>query len=218
MFTGIIEDSGVVKSLAKTKAGARLFVESKVCSSGTKIGDSININGACLTDTDIKGAVLLFDISSETLDRTTLGRLKAGDCLNIERSLRADSRLGGHFVTGHIDTTGKLISKEDQGDFFKIEIEIPQNIMAYLAEKGSIAVDGISLTINALFKNSFTVMLIPHTLSVTTLSWKKRGDYVNIEADILAKYTERFSRRSAKGDIDLPDNITKGLLEEHGFI
>lgn len=218
MFTGIIEDLGIVKSLARTGSGARLSVESKICAPGTRAGDSINTNGACLTVVDIKEDVLSFDISSETLNKTNLGRLKQGECVNIERSLKADSRLSGHFVFGHIDCIGEIVSKEPQGEFVKIKINISQSFAGYLVEKGSVCVDGISLTINTLGDKSFTVMLIPHTLSVTTLGIKQTGDYVNVELDILAKYVERLAHKSARETTSQPTNITKDFLKEHGFI
>lgn len=218
MFTGIIEELGVVKSLTKTNAGARFAVESKICAPDAKICDSININGACLTVVDVKGNILSFDISSETLNRTNLSKLKPGERVNMERSLRADSRLGGHFVFGHIDCIGKIVSKEPKGEFVKMEIAIPQSLAGYLIEKGSIAVDGISLTINTLADNSFAVMLIPHTLSVTTLGKKQAGDYVNIEVDILAKYVKKLADKSGWQPAKQTTNITKDLLKEHGFI
>ena len=219
MFTGIVEELGAVKSLAKAARSARLTIESKVCASDAKIGDSISINGACLTVVDVKGKMISFDVSTETLNRSNLAKLRAGDRANVERSLRADSRLGGHFVTGHIDCTGKIVSKKLQGEFIKFEIEIPRSITAYLVEKGPICVDGISLTINGCSHKSFTVMLIPHTLSATTLDKKQTGDYLNIEADILAKYLEKLTSKSRKKPTSPePTNITKKLLKEHGFI
>lgn len=217
MFTGIIEELGTVKSLTKTQAGAKLLVESKVAYSDSKIGDSININGACLTIADIKRNTFSFDISSETVNRTNLGRLKQGECVNMERSLKADSRLGGHFVFGHIDCIGEIVSKEPQGEFVKIKIELPRPNADYLVEKGSVCVDGISLTINTLGDKSFTVMLIPHTLSNTTLGYKKAGDYVNIEVDILAKYIERLMKKTSEKPAR-QSSVTKDLLREYGFI
>lgn len=217
MFTGIVEELGIVRSFARAGAGAKLCIESKLAASDGKLGDSISINGSCLTAVDINGQLLTFDISAETLERTNLGRLKAGEKINIERSLRADSRLGGHFVTGHIDCIGKIASKEDKGEFIRVAIEIPRDFMVFLVEKGSIAVDGISLTINALSNNSFDVMVIPHTISVTGLTHKKKGDFVNIEVDMLAKYANKLTGRSAETP-SRSTNITKNLLKEQGFI
>lgn len=234
MFTGIVEELGIVRSLAKTEAGARLTVESKTCASDIKKGDSISINGCCLTVAGVRGNLyppprwgegkdegakfLSFDISSETLDRTLLGRLKTQDRVNLERSLRADSRLGGHFVTGHIDTAGKIVLKERQDGFIRIKIEIPEPFMVFLVEKGSIAVDGISLTINSVSDKSFTVLLIPHTLAVTGLAGKRAGDYVNIETDILAKYAQSFINRPSKKPTNPTSSLNKNFLAEHGFI
>jgi riboflavin synthase len=217
MFTGIIEDLGTVKRLDKTAEGASLVVESRACASEAKIGDSVSVNGSCLTVIDAKNDIMRFDISSETLKKSNLGELKAGERVNIESSLKAGSRLGGHFVTGHIDTTGRIISKEPEGGFVKIEIELPKPFMPYLAEKGSVAVDGISLTVNSLKEASFTMMLIPHTLSMTTLGQKKRASTVNIETDILAKYVQKLINRPSRSS-DISSNITSNFLQEHGFI
>jgi len=217
MFTGIVEDLGIVKRVVKSSAGAKLNIESKLAASDTKIGDSISINGSCLTVIDIHGDELSFDISAETLEKTNLDSLASAERVNIERALRADSRIGGHFVNGHIDCIGKIASKEKRADFVKITIEIPDEYMIYLSEKGSIAVDGISLTINRLKNNSFSVMIIPHTISVTSLGYKKIGNSVNIEVDILAKYANRLINRSTEQSSKAA-NISKNLLKEHGFI
>jgi riboflavin synthase len=218
MFTGIVEELGTVRDLNADSRGGRLTVQSDLVYSDCKIGDSISINGICLTVTDIKENALTFDISSETIKRADLGKVEPGDRLNLERSLRPDSRIGGHFVTGHIDCVGKILSKITKNRFIDIEIEIPKPFAAYLTEKGSIAVDGISLTIVKISSNSFSAALIPHTISLTTLSHKKTGDSVNIEVDILSKYVERLIDRSAKTPSSKPSNITKNLLMEHGFI
>ena len=218
MFTGIVEELGIVKSLVKAEAGAKLVVESKVCVSDAKIGDSISINGVCLTVVDIKTGLLSFDISKESLDRSNLGKLKAQERVNVERSLKADSRLGGHFVTGHIDTTGKIVLKERQGEFIRIKIEIPEPFMAFLVEKGSIAVDGISLTVNSVKNKSFSALLIPHTLSITTFGNRNIGDFVNIETDILAKYTQKLISKTSKKPTNSASNLNKNFLTEHGFI
>jgi len=217
MFTGIVEDLGIVKRVVKSGAGAKLSIRSKLAASDAKIGDSISVNGSCLTVVDIHGDELSFDISAETLEKTNLDTLMSGERVNIERALRADSRIGGHFVNGHIDCIGKIASKEKRADFVKITIEIPDEYMIYLSEKGSIAVDGISLTINRLKNNSFSVMIIPHTISVTSLGYKKIGNSVNIEVDILAKYANRLINRSTEQSSKAA-NISKNLLKEHGFI
>lgn len=218
MFTGIVEELGFFKKISRTGSGAVLAVESKICLSDAKIGDSISINGACLTVVGIKGSDISFDVSEETFKRTNIGKLKPGERVNIERSLMADSRLGGHFVTGHIDCIGKIVKKDRQGEYFNIEIEIPTIFMNYLVEKGSVAIDGISLTVNSIGKKSFSLMIIPHTLSLTTLADKGRVDIVNIEVDILAKYVEKFTSNTLKYPKRQPANITKNLLKDHGFI
>jgi len=217
MFTGIVEDLGIVKRVVKSGAGAKLSIESKLAASDAKMGDSISVNGSCLTVVDIQGEELSFDISAETLEKTNLDTLMPAGRVNIERALRADSRIGGHFVNGHIDCIGKIASREERADFVNIAVEIPDEYMIYLSEKGSIAVDGISLTINRLKNNSFSVMIIPHTISVTSLGYKETGDSVNIEVDILAKYANRLINRSA-GQSSRTANISKNLLKEHGFI
>lgn len=218
MFTGIVEELGVCKGIAKARSGAKLTVESKICSSDAKAGDSISINGACLTAVGINGKNISFDASEETLKRTNIGKLKPGEHVNIERSLKAGSRMGGHFVTGHIDCTGEIAKKERKGEYFKIEIQIPSVFMNYLVEKGSVAVDGISLTVNSVKDDRFSMMVIPHTLAITTLGRKRAGDKVNIEVDILSKYVEKLTKTTPKHTGKQPANITKSLLREHGFI
>jgi len=218
MFTGIVEDLGVVKHLAKEGGSARLSVETKICASDAKKGDSISINGACLTVVGKIGSVITFDVSTETLERANLAALKAGQKVNVERSLKVDSRLGGHFVTGHIDTAAKIASKQQRGDFIEFEIGLSDQLLSYAVEKGSIAIDGISLTINKISRKGFSVLLIPHTISMTTLGFKGPGDSVNIEVDILAKYTQRLIRRPTTETESVQSNVTADLLKQHGFI
>jgi riboflavin synthase len=220
MFTGIIENLAVVKSLTKKNTGAILIIESKACASGTRPGDSISINGACLTVIGLRKNMLSFEVSKETLARTGIGKLKIDECVNTERSLKLGSRMGGHFVTGHIDCTAKIISKKNKGEFVELEISIPEEFKRYLAEKGSISVDGISLTINRIQDDGFSVVLIPYTLSHTTLGFKKEGNIVNIELDILAKYTynqiaKKNIHNSAKKSAS---HITPNFLRDHGFL
>ncbi|NQT94923.1 MAG: riboflavin synthase [Candidatus Omnitrophica bacterium] len=217
MFTGIIEELGIVNSFRKVDTCARLSIESAICCVDTEIGNSISVNGCCLTLVDIKKNILIFDISKETLDKSDLSELKAGDKINIERSLKADARLGGHFVTGHVDCRGKIVSKKKKGEFIEIEYEIPKAFMPYLVEKGSIAVDGISLTVNGIREASFTTILIPHTISITTLKSKAAGGSVNIETDILAKYIHKQINRS-KVSNDPASSISSNFLKEHGFV
>ena len=212
MFTGIIEELGIVKNLQKKDSAAVLSVKAEVISSGTSESDSISVNGICLTVINNSAGVLKFDISNETLKKTNIGSLKPNDRVNLERALKANSRLGGHFVFGHIDCTSRIRRKQKINDSVKIEFEIQPSFLKYIVLKGSIAVDGISLTVGEVFKDSFTVYLIPYTLTNTALGFRKEGDIVNIELDILAKYADRLS--SAKGR----ESLTVQFLAEHGFM
>ncbi|MGQ9570158.1 MAG: riboflavin synthase [Thermodesulfovibrionales bacterium] len=192
MFTGIILEMGEVTAFQKKGGIAQLSIKSTEVLRDARIGDSISVNGTCLTIVEIKGDSMRFDISDETLRRSNLGLLKVGDRVNLEPSLRLDSRLGGHFVSGHVDGTGIIKSKTKIGDTFKIEIDAPDSILNFLIKKGSVAVDGISLTVVDILKNSFTVVIIPHTARLTTLGFKKPGETVNIEIDMIGKYVARF--------------------------
>ena len=198
MFTGIVEETGIVERIAKTAKAIELCLRVKACGRGLKRGDSVAVNGCCLTAVKIvrRGAKALvqFDLLQETWLRTNLQFLKPGSLVNLERSLRADSRLGGHFVTGHIDGLGKIIRWERAGDDHVLEIAAPPDVMRYVVFKGSIAVDGISLTVAAVRRKSFQIWIIPHTCAVTGLRQGAVGDAVNLEADILGKYVERFVR------------------------
>jgi riboflavin synthase len=213
LFTGLIQELGEISSVERRSGGAKLSLKSNEIASSAKRGDSISVNGVCLTVVDRNDNLLTFDLSGETLRSTNLGSLKTGDIVNLEPSLSSDSKIGGHFVTGHVDATGKIRSKVNIGDMLKIEIEVPPIVMNFLVEKGSIAVDGISLTVVDILKNSFTVVIIPHTAKLTTMGFKGPGDTVNIEADILGKYVVRFLNR--KEDRDLRFMKT---LKEEGFI
>lgn len=188
MFTGIIEELGVVKGLLPKGGISALTIEAGIASSDVKIGDSIAVNGVCLTVVKIKGSDVTFELLSETAKLTNLGKLKIGGKVNLERSLKVGGRLNGHFVTGHIDCLGIIRNKGYQASNQYFEIVIAEKFLRYIAPKGSIAVDGISLTVVNQRSNAFNVYIIPHTLQKTTLSFKDRGDAVNIEFDILAKY------------------------------
>ena len=192
MFTGLVEETGALLALARSAAGARLTVRAPVVSADARLGDSIAVNGCCLTVTARDGDALAFDLLAETLDRTNLGALAPGSPVNLERALAAHSRLGGHFVQGHIDTTARVLAFGKVRADHRLEIELPSAFAGYVACKGSIAIDGISLTIAEVGAASFTVWIIPHTLAVTNLHTKTAGDFVNLEFDLLAKYTERL--------------------------
>jgi riboflavin synthase len=191
MFTGLVEALATVVELQTEPPGVRLTMEVPPSVAEVKIGDSIALNGCCLTVVAANANRLSFQAGEETLRRTNLGRLKAGSQLNIERSLRAGDRLGGHFVTGHIDGLGALESRTDEGDWSTFWFQAPPNLMRQMASKGSIAVDGVSLTLVDVGADCFSVALIPHTLAATTLGQLMPGDSVNLETDVLAKYIER---------------------------
>jgi riboflavin synthase len=192
VFTGLIVELGTLVSLSRKQPGASLILSADALARDAAIGDSIAINGACLTVVARKGTMLFFDLSDETVRSTNLGLLRQGDRVNLEPSLRSDGRLGGHFVTGHVDAVGKIRSKTMVGDAFKVVIDSPEEVARLLVEKGSVAVDGISLTVVEVDRDSFSVVIIPHTARLTTIGFKNAGDTVNLEADILGKYVARF--------------------------
>jgi riboflavin synthase len=191
MFTGLIEALATVVELQPEPPGMRLTIEVPPSIDDAKIGDSITLNGCCLTVVAASANRRSFQAGEETLRRTNLGRLRLGSRLNIERSLRAGDRLGGHFVTGHIDGLGTLDTRTDEGDWSAFWFRAPKELTRQMASKGSIAVDGVSLTLVDVDPDRFSVALIPHTLSATTLGSLKPGDTVNLETDVLAKYVER---------------------------
>lgn len=192
MFTGIIEELGTVGSLVANDGGARMVVAASVVTSGSTEGDSIAVNGVCLTARDIKSNSFAADLSQETLDRSTIGNLKVASRVNLERAVTPATRLGGHIVQGHVDARGEFILAEQQGDFWTVRIGYPAEISRYLVYKGSIAVEGISLTIATLTDGHFDIAVIPKTWELTNLSTLKPGDAVNLEADVIAKYVERM--------------------------
>jgi len=218
MFTGIIEAIGKVKNLNKTSESLELTIKTGKGFSDIKIGDSIAVNGTCLTVTQkhtpgVCSVDLVFDVIYETYKKTTLSGLRIGAVVNLEQALKADSRLGGHFVSGHVDCVGKIATRKNEKGQVVLAVKIPTEFNNLLIEKGSIAIDGISLTIGEVKKDGFTVYLIPHTLKETTLQDKKAGDEVNIEIDQIAKYVHKFnlSNPSPKSQ------ITPSFLKKHGF-
>lgn len=210
MFTGLILEMGEISSFKKRSGGAILSLKANEVASTAKKGDSISVNGVCLTVVSKNNNTLSFDLSEETLRCTNLGSLKTGDIVNLEPSLSPDSKIGGHFVTGHVDAAGRIRSKVNIGDMMKVEIKAPANIINFLVEKGSVTVDGISLTIVDILKDGFTVVIIPHTANLTTIGFKVPGDTVNIEVDILGKYVARFLNRDGNRD----SRFMKTLMEE----
>jgi riboflavin synthase len=192
MFTGIIEELGTVKSLAANEGGARMVVSATTVTSDSTDGDSIAVNGVCLTALDVTPDSFAADLSQETLDRSTLGNLLAGSRVNLERAVTPSTRLGGHIVQGHVDARGEFVSAIRNGDFWTVTIGYPAEISRYLVYKGSVAVEGISLTIAKLADDHFEIAVIPKTWELTNLSTLKPGDTVNLEADVIAKYVERM--------------------------
>lgn len=194
MFTGIVEETGTVKRVVESAKSIRLAVAAGICAQGTRLGDSIAVNGCCLTVVRKQGRVFEFDLLRETWQRTNLQYCTAGSAVNLERSLAANGRFGGHFVTGHIDGVGKITKWERAGADHVLDIAAPKDVRRYVVFKGSIAVDGISLTVAGVTKNGFRIWIIPHTYEVTALRERKVGDAVNLEADMLGKYVEQFVR------------------------
>jgi riboflavin synthase len=192
LFTGIIEELGSVEGLAVASAGARLTIAVETLTDGLRDGDSVAVNGVCLTAIDISPGSFSADVSPETLDRTTLRRLRAGKHVNLERAMLPTTRFGGHIVQGHVDGRGEFISATPEGDFWTVKIGFPDGLRRYFVEKGSVAVEGISLTIAALGEDHFNIAIIPKTWTETNLSSLAPGDPVNIEADVIAKYVERL--------------------------
>lgn len=212
MFTGLIAEMAEAVSLKRVPKGAVLTVRAARAAEDARVGDSISVDGACLTVTQARGRELAFDLSGETLRSTTLGGLKPGDRVNLEASLRADGKLGGHFVTGHVDAVGRIRSRQREGETFKVEIEAPPQVMDFLVDKGSVAVDGISLTVVDVLRDSFTVVIIPHTAEATTIGLKGKGAAVNLEADIIGKYVARFLERGKPRE----DRLL-GALQREGY-
>jgi riboflavin synthase len=213
MFTGIIEELGTIKAVNKGRESATLKIGAEKVVEGLNLGDSVAVNGVCLTVIDFGRTGFSAEVMAETLRKSNLGKLKSGDKVNLERAMRLGDRLGGHLVAGHVDATGtiKSTAREDIATVFTVEA--PEEILRYVIAKGSVAIDGISLTVVDYDKKSFRVSIIPHTASQTTLGFKKSGDTVNLEADMLAKFVERLlAGRAGKEGID------KDFLGRHGFM
>jgi riboflavin synthase len=215
VFTGIIEAIGTVRQLTRHPTGARVEIASATIAQATRPGDSLAVEGACLTVTALAGEVMACDLSVETLARTTLGALRVGTRVNLERPLRLGDRVGGHLVSGHVDAMGQLVGRIPQGDGAVYRIRFPASLAPLLVPKGSVAVDGISLTVAALARERFDVAVVPYTLRGTTLAEKRVGARLNLEADLVGKYVTRLAagRTMAPGTSE----VTWTLLKEHGF-
>lgn len=215
MFTGIIEELGTVIKLDQQGVSARITIEADKVLENTKLGDSIAVNGVCLTVTDLQKDRFCADVMAETLRRSSLGVLKKGSKVNLERAMAADGRFGGHMVSGHIDGTGEIAKISPEGTAVWYTIEAPQSILEGIVEKGSIAIDGISLTVAEVTEQDFSVSIIPHTGANTTLSLKKQGDIVNLENDVVGKYVQKCL--SGKKD-KTKSNVTEAFLGKYGFL
>ncbi len=213
MFTGLIEEVGVIRSVSRTGTGAEIAIQAATVLDGARIGDSIACNGCCLTATSLGSGLFTAHAGTETLARTTVGAWKPGDRVNLERALSVGSRLGGHFVQGHVDGVGTVLAVTPEGETTRWRFSVPGGLAAFIVEKGSIAIDGISLTVTAISGESFEVAIIPHTLAHTTLGTARTGDRVNLEVDILAKYVRRML--SVMGQES--GGITEDFLREQGF-
>lgn len=192
MFTGLVEEIGLCGELQRSAGSARLIIQAPAISSGVMIGDSISVNGCCLTAVSIKEDGMAFDLLEETLQRTNLKDLSPGRKVNLERSLRADGRIGGHFVQGHVDATITVCEVLRKGADLRLDFKVPPDFAAYIAYKGSVAINGVSLTVAEVTADAFAVWIIPHTASHTNLGDLKPGDWVNLECDMLAKYAARI--------------------------
>lgn len=214
MFTGIIEEVGRVRSLQKQERGQRIEISCQKIMEDISLGDSVAVNGICLTVSQLKRQSFTADVMQETLDRTSFAQLKNGDPVNLERAMAAQGRFGGHIVSGHIDGVGQIQQIRPDGIAKWYTIQAPPNLLRYVVEKGSIALDGISLTVAEVREDSFSVSIIPHTQAQTNLSVKKIGDLLNIEVDLVGKYIEKFLRP----DQPKESQINEAFLNKFGYI
>jgi len=212
MFTGIVEDKGKILRADVRRQGRRLMLRVPPHLTDLQLGDSINVNGACLTVVEKAKDSVAVDVSSETLEKTTFREVREGDEVNLELAMRLSDRLGGHIVTGHVDAVGTLVERRSELEFVHLRIQVPKSVSRYVVPKGSIAIDGISLTVNTCDGDEIQITLIPYTLQKTTLFNKRVGDRVNLEADVLGKYVEKLMEGRESG------KVTLSFLREHGFI
>jgi len=211
MFTGIIEELGQVKALRRDAGAARLTLSASAVLSGTALGDSICVNGVCLTVVDLQSDAFSADVAVETLRVTNLGDLKIGAKVNLERALQLSARIGGHLVSGHVDAVGRIREKREEGNGWRILFDAPDAVLRYVIKKGSIAIDGVSLTVADVDVKGFSIAMIPHTAKLTTLGFKTAGESVNLESDIIGKYVERLLSGQINGGVNMD------LLKRAGF-
>ena len=216
MFAGIVQSLGIVRHVQKTGVDMSLTVEPQGAELRAEIGDSVSVNGVCLTVAERHGYGLRFDVSAETLSRTLLGTLDVGTRVNLELALLPTTRIGGHFVTGHVDGVGELLSRQPEGRSVRMQFVVPDSLSRYIAEKGSVCIDGISLTVNGIDGSRFDVNIVPHTARRTTIQHYHTGQRVHVEVDILARYVERLLSGEREGTED--GAITTEFLAEQGFL
>ena len=209
MFTGIVEEIGEIAAISNGAKSARLTIKGDMIFSDLKLGDSVSVNGVCLTAAQISGKTFTADVMAETMRRSNLGTLKKGSRVNLERAMAADGRFGGHIVSGHIDGTGIVRSFKREDNAVWLTVTADEKLMRYIIEKGSIAIDGVSLTVARVFKDAFSVSLIPHTAAETILLTKKMGDKVNLECDIVGKYVEKLLGKQS--------NLTEEFLKKYDW-
>ncbi len=219
MFTGIIEETGKFLHLEQSGSSAKIKIAASIVLGGTKIGESIAVNGVCLTVTDIAQNFFVADVMPETLRRSNLGTLENGDVVNLERAMPCDGRFGGHIVSGHIDGVGKISAIQSEANTIWFYISAPSEILKLIVEKGSVALDGISLTVAKTDSTQFAVSVIPHTQTQTNLLLKKTGDIVNIENDIIGKYVQKFFEQNDSSDLPQKNagKITEDFLRKNNF-
>ncbi len=221
MFTGIIEGLGTVKSVIRAGGGMRMDVHGDFPLEGMRVGDSIAVSGACLTVVQAEQDSFRADVAPETLSKTTLSQIKVGDKVNLERALCLGDRLGGHLVTGHVDGIGTVKARRAKANAIIFAFGVSEELGYYIVQKGSVAIDGISLTVNACDRWGFEVSIIPHTASITTMGFRQVGDLVNIETDMVGKYVERFTQHFATepaGPKDMVSSVDETLLKKTGFM
>jgi riboflavin synthase len=218
MFTGIIEEMGAIKSLNKTLGGTRLTILASKVMTDLSVGASVGVNGVCLTVVDVGDREFSVEVSPETLAVTTLGTLTVGAPVNLERAMRVNERLGGHLVAGHVDGVGTIRARQQDGNAIVLTIEAPKDILRYCVHKGSITVEGISMTINEVTDRAFSLAVIPHTAKETTLGLKQPGDLVNLEPDLIGKYVERLLQERGQAPARPAPVIDKDYLKKRGLI
>lgn len=218
MFSGIVEEMGVVKSFDRNLGGARLSIFAEATLEDLNLGESVSVSGVCLTAAEIHDRDFVVDVSTETLQVTNLGSLIAGATVNLERAMRMNERIGGHLVSGHVDGVGILRERMQDGNSFILTFEIPESILRYCIQKGSITIDGVSLTINHVSEKGLSVAIIPHTANVTTLGMKQPGDSVNVESDLIGKYVERLMQNAGQLPKPSAPIIDRDYLQKRGLL